>query len=82
MGLAIVATGVGGFLDLVDPQLNGYLVKDPRGDGFVEPLRQLLNDPHALKAFRQASHQVAGRFDIGQMIEAYDALLRRAVESG
>jgi glycosyltransferase involved in cell wall biosynthesis len=79
MGLAIVASRVGGFLDLVDPQHNGYLVEDPHGDGFCEPLRHLLADPLRLKSFREASHQVADRFDIRLMIQDYDALLQEAV---
>jgi glycosyltransferase involved in cell wall biosynthesis len=80
MGLAIVATQVGGFLDLVEPLHNGYLVENPNGNGFVEPLRRLLSDPQQLKAFREASHVVSDRFDIHLMIQAYDELLRSAVK--
>ena len=78
-GLAIVATGVGGFLDLVQPMINGYLVEEANGYGFVAPIRDLLCDRVALKNFREASLEVAGRFDIRLMIESYDELLRSAV---
>jgi glycosyltransferase involved in cell wall biosynthesis len=78
MGLAIVATRVGGFLDLVEPQHNGFLVDNPNGDGFVEPLRRLLADPEQLTAFRRASRKVADRFDVRLMIQAYDGLLQSA----
>jgi len=81
MGLAIVATRVGGFLDLVEPGSNGYLVDNPNGDGFCEPLRNLLTDTLQLKACRESSRLVASRFDIRLMIRAYDELLTGAVQS-
>jgi L-malate glycosyltransferase len=81
MGLAIVASRVGGFLDLVEPESNGYLVHPPDGDGFCEPLRRLLTDPAQLRACREASRLVASRFDIRLMIRAYDDLLAGAVKS-
>ena len=81
MGLAIIATRVGGFLDLVESQRNGYLVDNPSGDGFVSPLRGLLADPEQLGSFRRASRQVADRFDVRLMIQAYDALLKEALRS-
>jgi glycosyltransferase involved in cell wall biosynthesis len=80
MGLAIVASRVGGFLDLVEPGSNGYLVEHPDGDGFCEPLRRLLTDPQQLKSCREASRIVASRFDIRLMIHAYDDLLSGAVK--
>ncbi len=76
VGLAIVATRVGGFIDLVEHSKNGFLVDNPDGTGFSEPLRRLLSNAHMLKSFRQASFSVAKRFDISHMVEAYDNLLR------
>lgn len=75
MGLAIVATRVGGFVDLVEPSTNGFLVDNPNGSGFSEPLRKLLSNPKVLKSFRQASFAVTRRFDISHMVAAYDDLL-------
>jgi glycosyltransferase involved in cell wall biosynthesis len=75
MGLAIVATRVGGFVDLVEPASNGFLVENPNGTGFCGPLRRLLSNPDLLKSFRQASFSVAERFDIRYMVAAYDELL-------
>ncbi len=80
MGLAVVATRVGGFVDLVDPLQNGFLIENANSNGFREPLRTLLTDREKLKSFRQASFQVANRFDIHQMIQAYDDLLSEMVE--
>jgi L-malate glycosyltransferase len=81
MGLAIVATRVGGFLDLVEPGHNGFLVENPNGDGFCEPLRQLLTDPAQLITCREASRLVSSRFDIHLMIRAYEDLLSSVVKS-
>jgi len=75
MGLAVVATRVGGFVDLVDPMRNGYLVDNPNSDGFTEPLRRLLTDPEQLLKFRRASFLVADRFDISYTIQSYEELL-------
>ncbi|HZD57325.1 MAG TPA: glycosyltransferase family 4 protein, partial [Anaerolineales bacterium] len=74
MGLAIVATRVGGFVDMVEPSRNGFLVENPNGDGFLEPLRILLSDARLLRSFRRASLVVADRFDIRYMVQAYHDL--------
>ncbi len=70
-----MATRVGGFVDLVEPSINGFLVDNPNGSGFSEPLRKLLTDPGMLKSFRQASFAVTRRFDISHMVAAYDEVL-------
>lgn len=75
VGLAIVATQVGGFVDLVEPAKNGFLIENPNGTGFSEPLRRLLSDPKLLRSFRKASFSVTQRFDISHMVAAYDKLL-------
>ena len=75
MGLAIVASRVGGFVDLVEPHHNGYLVEAQNGEGFVQPLQELLTDQQRLRSFRQASRQVAKQFDSRLMIEAYERVL-------
>lgn len=75
MGLAIIASQVGGFVDLVQPFQNGYLVRPENPEGFIQPLQELLSDSQRLYAFRRASRQVAQRFDVHFMIQAYEQLL-------
>ena len=75
-GLAIVASHIGGFIDLVEAGRNGFLVADPLGDGFVEPLRVLLSDGARLQAFQEASRRLAGRFDLQAVVQAYEQLFR------
>jgi len=74
LGLTIVATRVGGFVELVEPNINGYLIDNAAGDGFEKPLRDLLSDPEKLLAFRKASIKLAGSFDIQTIVQSYDQL--------
>jgi glycosyltransferase involved in cell wall biosynthesis len=76
LGLAIVATRVGGFVELVDPDFNGYLVEDAVGNGFSDPLRELLSNPEKLLSFRKASIKIADQFDIRQIVQSYNDLFR------
>ena len=79
LGLAIVATRVGGFVELVEPEYNGYLVQDAVGNGFSEPLRGLLSNPEKLLSFRKASFKIADQFDIRQIVQSYNELFREIV---
>ncbi len=81
LGLAIVATRVGGFVELVDPEINGYLVQDAGGNGFSEPLRELLSNPEKLLAFRKASIKIADQFDIRQIVQSYHELFQEIVKT-
>ena len=71
-GLAIVASRVGGFVDLVDDAQNGYLVE--RGDisNFSFRLRNLLEDPNRLLSFRNASLEKAKSFEIDRIVDQYE----------
>jgi glycosyltransferase involved in cell wall biosynthesis len=80
LGLAIVATRVGGFMELVEPERNGYLVNDAAGNGFSGPLREMLTDPEKLLSFRKASIEIAGQFDIRRIVQSYDNLFQETLE--
>ncbi len=54
-GLAIVASKIGGFLDLVEPARNGYLVEVQDEAGFSSVLRELISNREQLLKFRRAS---------------------------
>lgn len=73
-GLAIVASEIGGFLDVVDEGQNGFLVDRSDHDGYSNALRRLLSDPTLLRRFQQASLQKAWQFDIVRIVEQYEAL--------
>jgi len=80
LGLAIIATRVGGFVELVEPNINGYLIDNAAGDGFEQPMRDLLSDSEKLLAFRKASIKLAGNFDIQTIVQSYDQLFREIMK--
>jgi glycosyltransferase involved in cell wall biosynthesis len=73
-GLAIVASGVGGFVDLVEPGCNGFLIEPGETAGYRESLRELLAAPARLQEFRLAGRRKAAEFDLEHITDAYQAL--------
>jgi len=76
MGLCIVASRVGGFIDLVDEGQNGYLVDIQNPGGFVPYLEELLTNPARLKTFRLASRKKAEQFDIRKIARDYEKIFQ------
>jgi glycosyltransferase involved in cell wall biosynthesis len=74
-GLAIVANRVGGFVDLVDDDKNGYLETDPAK--FSTLLSGLLSDSNRLLAFRNASLENAKAFELEQIVREYESIFLR-----
>ena len=75
-GLAIVASKIGGFLDLVDPEKNGYLIELHDEAAFSSALRKLLSDREQLAQFRRASLEKAKDFDIEKIADQYEAIMQ------
>jgi len=71
-GLAIVASQVGGFVDLVDDDKNGYLIQQEDIARFSISLLGLLSDPNRLLSFRNASLEKAKYFEINQVVKEYE----------
>lgn len=78
-GLAIVASKIGGFLDLVEPEKNGYLVDVENEAGFSSALRELLSNRERLLHFRRASLEKAKDFDIEKIVDQYERIMREAI---
>ena len=76
-GLAIVASRVGGFVDLVEEGKNGYLVEVTDPAAFAACLFELLSDPQRLLAFRAASLEKAKSFELEQIAREYESILLR-----
>ena len=74
-GLAIVASRIGGFLDLVESDRNGYLVEIRDEAGFSSALRTLIEDRRHLLKFRRASLEKAKDFDIGKIVDQYEKIM-------
>jgi glycosyltransferase involved in cell wall biosynthesis len=78
MGVAIVAGRAGGFVDLVEAGVNGFLVNGNHTDAGVAEIRDLFSNPEKLVSFRKASRRIAQRFDIQEIVNSYDQVLREA----
>ncbi len=81
-GLAVVAGKVGGFLDVVADGENGFLIPPEDADAAAEALRSLLTDSNRLFAFRKASLRRARRFDLSEVVAAYEETLSQALPVG
>ena len=80
-GLAIVASRVGGFVDIVESDKNGYLIPPGDASQFTIRLRELLTDKDRLSSFRHASLEKAQRFDINQIVEQYEQIFRTIIKA-
>ena len=76
-GLAIVASQVGGFVDLVDHDKNGYLIKGTEVSGFSTSLSSLLSETKRLLSFRNASLEKARSFELDQIVKEYENIFLR-----
>jgi len=80
MGLAIVASDIGGFKDVVETGVNGVLVPPTEPGGYAQALRDLLSHPQRLRAYRAASREIAERFELSRVIPAYEQMLVEACQ--
>jgi glycosyltransferase involved in cell wall biosynthesis len=78
-GLAIVANQVGGFVDLVDKEKNGYLMGEPNPSSFSTSLSSLLSDTKRLLSFRNASLEKAKSFELDQIVKEYESIFLRVL---
>lgn len=78
-GLAIVSSRIGGFLDLVDHEKNGYLIEVHDADAFSHSLRLLLSSPETLLKFRKASIEKSRDFDIQKVVDKYQSIFQNVI---
>ncbi|HSL27916.1 MAG TPA: glycosyltransferase family 4 protein [Anaerolineales bacterium] len=76
-GLAIVASRVGGFVDLVEEDRNGHLIEVTEPASFAACLSRLLSDPRRLLACRAASLEKAKSFELERIVREYETILLR-----
>jgi len=79
-GLAITASRIGGFMDLVEEGENGYLFPHDDEAAMVNTLRTLLTDHDKLLRARRRSRELVGRFDIISTVNAYEKILKEMVQ--
>jgi glycosyltransferase involved in cell wall biosynthesis len=78
-GLAIVAGKVGGFIDLVDQDQNGYLIDPDDEELFVHKMAELLTSAEKLRDCKVASLRKAKQFDLKHIVAQYEILFRQIV---
>ena len=79
MGLAMVVSNIGGFIDLVDENKNGFLIND--NDEYEKVLRKLLNSAESLLSFRKASREKAEEFSLEKIAGTYEKALKGSSSS-
>jgi glycosyltransferase involved in cell wall biosynthesis len=79
-GLAIVASEIGGFLDLVDNKKNGYLIDVQDTPAFSRILREIISNPKILLRLREASLEKAHQFDIQKIVDQYQSILQSVLK--
>jgi glycosyltransferase involved in cell wall biosynthesis len=81
-GLPIVATAVGGFLELVKDGENGFLVPVGDADALAQALARLIRDRDLLRRIGAANRRVAEeKFDIADTVRNYEELYLRLLEA-
>jgi glycosyltransferase involved in cell wall biosynthesis len=79
-GLAIVASRIGGFFDLVDNAKNGYLIEVQDMEAFSQALRELISKPEILLRFRKASVEKSREFDIEKVVDQYQTIFKNIMD--
>ena len=77
MGLAIVASRVSGFVDIVRSGENGYLYNPEDTHGMQDGLRALLTDPGLLLKMRKNSRNFSKDFDLSNIVDQYEGIFRQ-----
>ena len=76
IGLAIVASRVGGMAELVAEGENGFLHAPEDVAGFRASLRRLLTDDELTARMRRRSRELAAKFDLSAIADAYESVFR------
>ncbi len=80
--LPVVATAVGGFLELVKDGENGFLVPVGDAEALAQALARLIKDRDLLRRIGAANRRVAEeKFDIADTVRNYEALYLRLLEA-
>ena len=74
MGLAMVVSNIGGFLDLVNEGENGFLINE--NDKYEKILRNLLDNDVEILSFREASRKKADEFSLEKIVGTYEEALK------
>lgn len=80
-GLAFVVSDIGGFSDIVEQDVNGYLCDIGSLESYIAKLKMLLSDEILLSKFRQESFIKSKAFDINIIVSSYETVLMEVVKN-
>lgn len=78
-GLAFVVSDIGGFIDLVDDGVNGYLIPVNDELEFIHKLKELLTNRSRLLTFKQSSLEKSECFAIDHIVSSYLAMFQKVI---
>lgn len=81
MGLAIVGSRVGGFVDIVDQGKNGFLYPPEDTEAMQIVLRKFISNPEELLAFRKQSRKRSSRFNINRVVDDYVKIFEKVASN-
>lgn len=82
IGCPVIGTRVGGFLDLVEEGVTGYLVGCGDADELAERILQLVESPDLARAMgRQAVSRASSRYSVDAIVSQYVRCYRNVGES-
>lgn len=81
-GLPVVACGIGGLLDLIDPERTGLLVPPDDAAALADAIDRLVSEPQRARRIGAAARQaVSARYSFDRMVQAFANLYLSALES-
>ncbi|SIO70486.1 Glycosyltransferase involved in cell wall bisynthesis [Burkholderia sp. GAS332] len=82
IGRPVVGTGVGGFLDLVEDGVTGYLVQRGSVRALAKRIRHLIERPDIARAMGEAAvSRALSRYSVGAVVNQYVHCYRRVSKS-
>lgn len=78
-GLCLVVSKIGGFEDLVEQGVNGFMLPNSDDNSWVEALREIISKPDQLLQYRQHSLARARIFTIDHVVQQYLRLFERMI---
>jgi glycosyltransferase involved in cell wall biosynthesis len=82
IGRPVIGTRVGGFLDLVEDGVTGYLVRCGDADELAERIRQVVESPDLARAMgRQAVSRALSRYSVDAIVGQYVRCYRKVCDS-
>lgn len=76
-GLILLGSKIGGFNDLIEEGVNGYLLPVTDLDAWVSRIKTLLEDPSGGLTLRKNSLEKAAQFNLETIVDQYIALFER-----